>query len=331
MSANKQKNGGERCLLRVCSIAGRRSGVRCRRYRTRGQAALDAYATALRTTTDASAVTVRNYLSDLRQFIAWAEAAWEAGHEELIPFTPVGLSTPLLTRYRSYLQHTRHLTPATINRALVSLKRYSAWLVSEGLLTRDPVAPVKLIPATTGAPRQLSDTEEEKLLATVAAHASARDQSLITLMLHTGLRAREVCGLRRRDVTLGKRSGVLRVYGKRNKYREVPLNATARAALTDALAESSDPETALFPSAKTGAALTARGLGYLVAKYAALAQVADLSPHDLRHRFGYRMAAHVPLHRLAQIMGHDSLDTTLLYIRGTARDLQHEVEKIAWE
>lgn len=38
----------------------------------------------------------------------------------------------------------------------------------------------------------------------------------------------------------------------------------------------------------------------------------------------------LPLHRLAQIMGHDSLDTTTLYIKGTARDLQNEVEKIAW-
>lgn len=51
---------------------------------------------------------------------------------------------------------------------------------------------------------------------------------------------------------------------------------------------------------------------------------------DLRHRFGYRMAEVVPLHRLAQIMGHDSLDTTMLYIRGTKQDLQHDVEKIAW-
>lgn len=57
----------------------------------------------------------------------------------------------------------------------------------------------------------------------------------------------------------------------------------------------------------------------------------DLSPHDLRHRFDYQMAARTPLHRLAQIMGHDSLDTTMLYIKGTARDLQNEVEKIAWE
>jgi len=42
------------------------------------------------------------------------------------------------------------------------------------------------------------------------------------------------------------------------------------------------------------------------------------------------MAATVPMHRLAQIMGHDSLDTTLIYIRGTRKDLQTEVEKIAW-
>ena len=51
---------------------------------------------------------------------------------------------------------------------------------------------------------------------------------------------------------------------------------------------------------------------------------------DLRHRFGYWMAEVVPLHRLAQIMGDDSLDTTMLYIRGTKQDLQHDVEKIAW-
>jgi integrase/recombinase XerD len=73
-----------------------------------------------------------------------------------------------------------------------------------------------------------------------------------------------------------------------------------------------------------------RALGYLITKYAVQAQVADVSPHDLRHRFGYRMAEVVPLHRLAQIMGHDSLDTTMLYVRGTKQDLQQDVEKIAW-
>ncbi len=49
-----------------------------------------------------------------------------------------------------------------------------------------------------------------------------------------------------------------------------------------------------------------------------------------RHRFGYRLAESVPLHRLAQIMGHDSLDITKLYIQGTRHDLQQAVETIAW-
>jgi len=48
------------------------------------------------------------------------------------------------------------------------------------------------------------------------------------------------------------------------------------------------------------------------------------------YRFGYRMAETVPLHRLAQIMGHDSLDTTKLYIQGTRHDLHQAVETIAW-
>jgi integrase/recombinase XerC len=43
------------------------------------------------------------------------------------------------------------------------------------------------------------------------------------------------------------------------------------------------------------------------------------------------MAENTPLHRLAQIMGHDSLDTTMIYVHATRADLQSEVEKIAWQ
>ena len=50
----------------------------------------------------------------------------------------------------------------------------------------------------------------------------------------------------------------------------------------------------------------------------------------LRHRFGYWMAASVPLHRLAQLMGHDSLDTTMRYVQATTHELQQDIERIAW-
>ena len=65
-------------------------------------------------------------------------------------------------------------------------------------------------------------------------------------------------------------------------------------------------------------------------KYAERAHVRNVSPHVLRHRFGYRMAASVPLHRLAQLMGHDSLDTTMRYVQATTYELQQDIERIAW-
>jgi len=159
------------------------------------------------------------------------------------------------------------------------------------------------------------------------------------MALHTGLRAEELCGLAPSSVKIAKRSGYLKVWGKRGKYREVPLNSTAREALSEWMAELTEGAPCLFPSRKGEKngdgerdirPITDRALGYVVSKYAALAKVEDVSPHDLRHRFGYEMAKRAPLHRLAQIMGHDSLDTTMVYVRGTQGDLQKAVEEIAW-
>jgi len=135
-------------------------------------------------------------------------------------------------------------------------------------------------------------------------------------------------------VHLGRRSGHVAIYGKRNKYREVPLNSTARDMLVDYLQTLPSGATYVFPSRKhstgTVSPIGERALIYIVGKYADWPRVADVSPHDLRHRFGYRMARVVPLHRLAQIMGHDSLDTTLRYVPGAQQDLQQAVETIAW-
>ena len=295
-----------------------------------GEAGMKTYEIALREVDDLHPHTIRGYLSDLRQFVLWCETSWGEGHEEEHAFTPTALTTPTITRYRTYLQTGAHLKPTTINRALVTIKRYCKWLLATKQIGRDPALAVKLVPAPAPAPRQLSDREEEALIAAVTTYGDIRDQTIITLMVHTGLRAHEVCQLHRDQVVVGKRSGIAQIYGKRNKYREVPLNRTARAALTTYLESRTDAMIALFPSIKTGQGLTPRALGYVIRKYATLAHVADLSPHDLRHRFGYRMAEQVPLHRLAQIMGHDSLDTTLLYVQATKRDLQNEVEKIAW-
>jgi integrase/recombinase XerD len=298
-----------------------------------GEQILAQYEHRLRVEEDLASATIRNYLSDLRHFAAWCEFTWKQGREAEPPFTPEAVTTPTLTDYRTYLQEKLHLKPNSVNRSLVSLKRYFAWLLSVSQIRHDPAKVVKLVGEESVSPRHLNDQEEQAFIAAVTEKGDVRDRTIIILMLHTGLRAQEVCTITRGQIRLGKRSGTLTVQGKRNKYREIPLNATARAALiaydSSLLKPSHDP-TPLFLSEKRHTQLTERGLGYLIKKYADRAQISDVSPHDLRHRFGYRMAQSVPLHRLAQLMGHDSLDTTLIYVQGTKEDLQQAVETIAW-
>ena len=298
-----------------------------------GQQVLDQYEQQLRTEEDLAAATIRNYLSDLHHFAAWYESMQRQGREEAPAFRPEAITTPTITDYRAYLQQTLRLKPNSVNRSLISLKRYFAWLVSTRRMKLDPTKVIKLVGEEVSAPRHLDDQEEQALIAAVTESGSLRDRAIVILLLHTGLRAREICTLSRVHVRLGKRSGTIRVRGKGNKEREIPLNATARAALLaydPSLTTPSDDPTSLFFSEKRHAQLTGRGLGYIVKKYAERAHVHDVSPHDLRHRFGYRMEASVPLHRLAQLMGHDSLDTTMLYIQATKQDLQQDIERIAW-
>jgi len=121
------------------------------------------------------------------------------------------------------------------NRSLVSLKRYFGWAMQRQIIHYDPSAPIKLVGQEDVPPRHLDDQEEQAVVAAVTKEGTLRDRVLIVLLLYTGLRAREICHLRRDQVKLGKRSGTLEVIGKRNKYHEVPLNTTARKVLEEYL------------------------------------------------------------------------------------------------
>ena len=298
-----------------------------------GEGAVAPYEQTLRNREDLMPASIRNYLSDLRHFLAWYEAHLAAGDDEVLSrpeFDLQAITTLALTRYRAYLQKERRQKPASVNRALISLKRYFGRAMENHSITYDPSKTLRLVGQEEAAPRHLEDDEEQALVAAVSRMGTLRDRVLIVLLLHTGLRAQEICRLRQDQVKLGRRSGYLEIIGKRNKYREVPLNTTTRHMLKEYLATLPSQTVFLFPSGKTKGALSERALGYVVKKYADAAKLVDVSPHDLRHRFGYRMSESVPLHRLAQIMGHDSLNTTKLYIQGTRHDLQQAVGTIAW-
>lgn len=295
---------------------------------SQGQHIIKSFIDDLSENKDLSNKTLSEYSSDIKHFIKW----FESGIQNSDYFGLEEVATPTITRYREVSENELSLQPATINRRLVTLKCLFSWAVEKRLIHRDPTKPVKLLRQVKTSPRKMTDKEEAALVAAVERDGSVRDHTIIVVMLQTGLRTMELCDLAPENVTIGKRSGTLVVRGKGNKYREVPLNSTCREALSKYLESYSLSNSSyLFRSVKTGGRLSERGLRHLVRKYMLAARLEGLSAHDLRHRFGYVLAEKTPIHRIAQIMGHDSLDTTMIYVSANKEDLQNEVEKIAWK
>ncbi len=235
-----------------------------------GARALAVYEAWMREQEALATASIRNYVSDLSHFIAWYEQrATQAAGDTGVLFSPREITTAELLRYRDVLQEREH-KPASINRALLSLKRYFHWACSQQLVSSDPSVPVKLVGEPSVPPRQLSDQEELALIEAVNKYGTLRDRTMILLLLHTGLRASELCGLRPDQITLGEGSGHLCVVDTRNNTRSVPLDTTAYRALLEYLPSLPAQSPWVFLSEKTHNALSERALGYIIKKYADL-------------------------------------------------------------
>lgn len=274
---------------------------------------------------DKSPKSIKNYMADLRLFAKWYE---REGQSFAIP----DVTTQDVVAYRAHMQDLKR-KPNTINRALISINLFFRWCFENGKIPRNPAKKVKRVPQVRPAPRHLSNKEENKLLGAVESGGIERDKAIIVLMLNTGLRAGEVCNLTWDAVTMRDRSGNLDIRaGKRNKYRQVPLNVVARTALKEyrqSLGYEPSATSYVFESKTTGESLSPRTLANIIHKYQEKAGIAHLRPHDLRHRFAYRMIQNTPIDTLALIMGHESINTTAVYTKPTNEDLQRAVETIA--
>lgn len=297
---------------------------------TQGTSFISDFISSLSLEGDLHTKTLTEYKSDLKDFIYWFEHVWGNISEETF-FRPTEVTARTIARYREHMQITRSLKPATINRRINSIKRYFNWAKEQGVIQTDYSKSIKFVPTVKTSPKQMTDKEEASLMNAVEKYGTLRDKTMIIFMLHTGLRSMEICDVQREDIVVRKRGGhVIVRSGKRNKQREVPLNSTVRLALEEYMGPNYVPQDYLFPSSKTGQRLQERAVRHILKKYMDFAKLEGFSAHDLRHRFGYVMAERTPLHRLAQIMGHDNLNTTMIYVRATQADLQGEVEKIAW-
>lgn len=265
------------------------------------------------------------YTKDVKRFLKW----FINRHGS---FTPQAVSTLDIVEYRTWMQKEgttgKGLAPATVNRNLNSIKSFFRFCHKQNLVQYNPAQDVKLVAnAKKPAPKWLNRNEQAALVRAVKESGNLRDEAIIITLLHTGLRISELAELKRHDVKISPRSGMVSVIGKGNKYREVPLNATARKILSRWLEKHTDDY--LFPGQK--GALDAKSLWNVVTKYAYRAHL-DISPHTLRHTFCKNAVdMGVSLEKVAMMAGHSTLDVTKIYTVPSVKDLQDAVERIAWE
>ena len=271
--------------------------------------------------------TVAGYARALRHFARWSRQTYGQS------FNPALIIPRDVHDWIAHQQTVKQAKPATINQRLVALSRFYQWAMAKGHVRSDPTAEIKGVRRDQRQPKALDKGDVRRLLRHVHAGGNARDAAIVELLLGAGLRVEELLALDRGSVTLGERSGLVVVRkGKNQAYREVPLTAPVRRALRKYLE--------LYPNLKEddplwvgqrGPLKDRSGIWRMLKKYARQARVDEeqVSAHVLRHTFARRYLDANPddLRHLAALLGHASIETTMIYTEPTTEDLAERMEK----
>jgi len=276
----------------------------------------------LRYERNVSAHTLRNYSSDLEQFLDHlAPADQKTGKRKLPEIKNVDHLT-----IREWLAdlHTEQKKKSSIARKLAALRTFFQFLVREGLLQSNPAKLVSTPRQEKKLPKHLSIEAAIRFIETpdLETDLGRRDRAMLELMYATGVRVAELTTLNLADIDY--RNQLIRVTGKRRKQRIVPFGDPASVALRDYLAirdsfllnapVTKRDEEALFLDYQ-GTRITTRSVGRMVEKYIKIcAGIHNISPHALRHSFAtHLLDSGADLRDIQELLGHARLSTTQIY------------------
>jgi integrase/recombinase XerD len=259
-----------------------------------------------------AASSLASYRRDLTAWSAWLE---RHAHKRLLAAQRTDVEAFLAAQFQ------KKAKIASINRRLSTLRRFYRLHAAQATIAADPTLRVKSPKLPRSLPRNLSEDQVAALLGAPDTETplGLRDRAMLETLYATGLRVSELVGLKLSQVSLDM--GVVRVLGKGNKERLVPLGeeaidwlkrycTTARAELGgDAKAE------AVFVTARRGP-MTRQAFWQLIKRHAATAGIARtaLSPHTLRHAFATHLLNHGADLRVVQLLlGHSDITTTTIY------------------
>lgn len=272
----------------------------------------------------ASEHTLRNYASDL---------------EQLAEFSGAGKSTDIgtvdIARLRGWLAslYEAKLAPLSIRRKLAAVRSLFKFLQQEQILVSNPALRLRTPKAPQRLPEVMSaettndmlDAIPEKIL---EKPSKERDLAFLELLYGCGIRVGELVGINLDDLDVSERW--LRVRGKGNKERQVPVPEHAVAAIEQYLAvrRATNGERALFVNHR-GTRLSDRHVRTLVKLYALLTNGdSTVHPHSFRHAYATHLLAEgADLRAIQELLGHARLSTTQKYTRVSLADLMAVYDK----
>ena len=252
--------------------------------------------------------TLKAYRADLTHFARFAGAR------------RLGLLDVERADVLDYLVSMIEASPRTTARRLSALRRFYSHHARGGTIGRDPMDRIDAPRLGRPLPESLTEREVENLLAApdVSTALGFRDRTMLEVLYATGLRVSELVELRTSSVSM--RQGLVRVVGKGDRERLVPLGEEAldwldrffrapRAEILDGRVTE-----AVFPS-RRGAAMTRQAFWTLIKRHAARAGIARaVTPHTLRHAFATHLLNHGADLRVIQLLlGHRDISTTQIY------------------
>lgn len=267
--------------------------------------------------------TRRAYRTQVRQFCVYLD---QVDSEYGDPLKDDDARNYAVRDYKAYLKTVRKRKPATVNTALAAIDNFYRFLQ---MLPAD----VKREDLPQQAPRALTEDEQKRFLRAVERSPSIRDQAIASLLFYTGLRIGECAALNQDDVLISARKGTVIVrQGKRDSYREIPLNANARRALDAWIINRkeifSTTENEAFFLNRQGGRLSARAIDMTLRKLSEKADVI-LSAHILRHTCITNLVRNgTDLVLVAEIAGHRRLETTQRYSLPTEHDRRKAMDSI---
>jgi integrase/recombinase XerD len=253
--------------------------------------------------------TLASYGADLRGFAAWRK------DKGLLKIESADIEAYLAYRYE------QKASSRTAARLLSSLRRFFQYQYREGRIAQNPTLNIDNPRIGRPLPDSLTEEEVESLLNTPeeTKPEGIRDRAMLELLYATGLRVSELVGLTYDQINLNQ--GVVRVLGKGNKERLVPLGEEAEYRINRYLAEArldlikGHGQVPYLFVTRRGGSMTRQAFWYMIKRRAQQAGITKhLSPHTLRHAFATHLLNHGADLRVVQmLLGHSDLSTTQIY------------------